>query len=200
MSRSFARTTKSRGASTANSSVWRLSRRHIDRIAVLTKSTWHFRMVAKSNCFHFQSRLRRPSYPEACGLRHLAFAVDDLDRAVAALRSRGILVENVRVDELTGKRIHLFRRSRWPPPRTLRGAQLIGFFRESFSANRKGPNSRRDSVCNDRVHTVEGHRQGTPPLQENPRLFPRSVSRVRGRHGRPREPLRSKSDGREWCR
>jgi glyoxylase I family protein len=41
-------------------------------------------------------------------LRHLAFAVDDLDRAVAALRSRGILVENVRVDELTGKRFTFF--------------------------------------------------------------------------------------------
>ena len=58
--------------------------------------------------FSFPEPPPRPSYPEACGLRHLAFAVDDLDRAVAALRSRGILVENARVDELTGKRFTFF--------------------------------------------------------------------------------------------
>ena len=58
--------------------------------------------------FSFPEPPPRPSYPEACGLRHLAFAVDDLDRAVAALRGRGILVENVRVDELTGKRFTFF--------------------------------------------------------------------------------------------
>jgi glyoxylase I family protein len=58
--------------------------------------------------FSFPEPPPRPSYPEACGLRHLAFAVDDLDHAVAALRSRGILVENVRVDELTGKRFTFF--------------------------------------------------------------------------------------------
>jgi glyoxylase I family protein len=50
----------------------------------------------------------RPSCPEACGLRHLAFAVHDLDRAVAALDARGIAVEDVRVDELTGKRFTFF--------------------------------------------------------------------------------------------
>ena len=58
MSRSFAQTTRSLGASIARSSVWRLSRRHIERIAVPTRSTWHFLMVAKSSCFHFQSRPR----------------------------------------------------------------------------------------------------------------------------------------------
>ena len=41
-------------------------------------------------------------------MRHLAFAVDDLDRAVATLESRGIRVEDVRIDELTGKRFTFF--------------------------------------------------------------------------------------------
>jgi glyoxylase I family protein len=58
--------------------------------------------------FSFQGPPPRASYPEACGLRHLAFAVHDLDRAVAALGSRGIPVENVRIDELTGKRFTFF--------------------------------------------------------------------------------------------
>ena len=41
-------------------------------------------------------------------MRHLAFAVHDLDRAVAAIESRGIPVEDVRIDELTGKRFTFF--------------------------------------------------------------------------------------------
>lgn len=32
----------------------------------------------------------RPSYPEACGLRHLAFRVDDVDAAIAELRERAL--------------------------------------------------------------------------------------------------------------
>jgi glyoxylase I family protein len=58
--------------------------------------------------FSFPDPPVRPSCPEACGLRHLAFAVHDLDRAVAALDARGIAVEDVRVDELTGKRFTFF--------------------------------------------------------------------------------------------
>lgn len=50
----------------------------------------------------------RPSYPEACGLRHLAFAVDGLDAAVTHLKSHGVAVEPVRVDEYTGKRFTFF--------------------------------------------------------------------------------------------
>lgn len=48
----------------------------------------------------------RPSYPEACGLRHLAFSVEDLDAAVRHLE--GVEVEPVRVDEYTGKRFTFF--------------------------------------------------------------------------------------------
>jgi glyoxylase I family protein len=58
--------------------------------------------------FSFPEPPPRSSYPEACGLRHLAFAVDDLDRSVNALLARGIAVEDVRIDELTGKRFTFF--------------------------------------------------------------------------------------------
>src|SRR6185312_12688388 len=49
--------------------------------------------------FSFQDPPKRPNYPEACGLRHLAFAVADIDAAVAHLKEHGIAVEPVRVDE-----------------------------------------------------------------------------------------------------
>jgi glyoxylase I family protein len=52
--------------------------------------------------------LRRPRDPEACGLRHLAFAVADLDAAVSHLQKHGVAVEPVRVDEHTGKRFTFF--------------------------------------------------------------------------------------------
>ncbi len=58
--------------------------------------------------FSFPNPPQRPSQPEACGLRHLAFAVADLDQAVDDLESRGIVVEPIRVDELTGKRFTFF--------------------------------------------------------------------------------------------
>ena len=58
--------------------------------------------------FSFPDPPPRPSYPEACGLRHLAFAVADLDAAVAHLQKSGVAVEPVRVDEYTGKRFTFF--------------------------------------------------------------------------------------------
>ena len=58
--------------------------------------------------FSFPHPPARPSYPEACGLRHLAFAVVDLDAAVAHLKAHGIAAEPVRVDEYTGKRFTFF--------------------------------------------------------------------------------------------
>ena len=50
----------------------------------------------------------RVTQPEACGLRHLAFRVPDLDEAVRALAARGIACEPVRTDEFTGKRMTFF--------------------------------------------------------------------------------------------
>jgi glyoxylase I family protein len=58
--------------------------------------------------FSFPSPPPRPSYPEACGLRHLAMAVSDLDLAVSHLTQHGIKVEPIRVDELTSKRFTFF--------------------------------------------------------------------------------------------
>jgi glyoxylase I family protein len=58
--------------------------------------------------FSFVDPPPRPSYPEACGLRHLAFAVADLDEAIAHLQAQGITLEPVRLDELTGKRFTFF--------------------------------------------------------------------------------------------
>jgi len=58
--------------------------------------------------FSFPNPPLRPSWPEAVGLRHLAFAVPDLAEAVATLQARGVSVEPIRVDELTGKRATFF--------------------------------------------------------------------------------------------
>lgn len=51
----------------------------------------------------------RPSRPEACGLRHLAFRVEDIVRTVEELRAKGIQVEPIRRDEFTGGRMTFFR-------------------------------------------------------------------------------------------
>lgn len=58
--------------------------------------------------FSFPDPPDRPSYPEACGLRHLAFEVADLDEAVRVLEGKGVVVETVRIDEQTGKRFTFF--------------------------------------------------------------------------------------------
>jgi glyoxylase I family protein len=54
--------------------------------------------------FSFPNPPARPSRPEACGLRHLAFAVADLEVAVAQLQSHGVACEPLRVDEWTDRR------------------------------------------------------------------------------------------------
>lgn len=58
--------------------------------------------------FSFPNPPPRPSYPEACGLRHLALTVAGLDPVVAHLEAHGVKVEPVRVDEYTGKRFTFF--------------------------------------------------------------------------------------------
>lgn len=52
---------------------------------------------------------KRESNPEALGLRHLAFQVDDIMQVVAELNQRGIETEPVRVDPITNKRMTFFR-------------------------------------------------------------------------------------------
>ncbi|WP_234496670.1 VOC family protein [Vibrio maritimus] len=58
--------------------------------------------------FSFPEAPPRPSFPEAQGLRHLAFSVDDIDSAVSQLVEQDVSVEPIRVDEYTGKRYTFF--------------------------------------------------------------------------------------------
>lgn len=58
--------------------------------------------------FSFPNAPVRPSYPEACGLRHLAFQVEDVEKIAAELQSKGIKVEDIRIDEFTGKKFTFF--------------------------------------------------------------------------------------------
>lgn len=58
--------------------------------------------------FSFPGSPARLSRPEAAGLRHLAFAVDNIADAVAHLQRHNVTVEPVRVDEHTGKRFTFF--------------------------------------------------------------------------------------------
>ncbi|SQI36442.1 putative lyase [Leminorella richardii] len=59
--------------------------------------------------FSFPSPPPRPTHPEACGLRHLAFSVKNIDEAIAGLESEGVECEPVRIDPYTGRRFTFFR-------------------------------------------------------------------------------------------
>jgi glyoxylase I family protein len=65
--------------------------------------------AAQIELFSFPNPPPRPSTPEARGLRHLAFAVPDIDAAIAHLAAQGVPCEPVRVDALTGRRFTFFR-------------------------------------------------------------------------------------------
>ena len=52
---------------------------------------------------------KRVTNPEACGLRHLAFKVDDIEVAVKWLNEKGIETEPIRMDPYTQKRMTFFR-------------------------------------------------------------------------------------------
>ena len=58
--------------------------------------------------FSFPGPPARPSRPEATGLRHLAFEVDNIEEAIAAVNLLGVITEPVRIDEFTGKRFTFF--------------------------------------------------------------------------------------------
>jgi glyoxylase I family protein len=58
--------------------------------------------------FSFPNPPKRVSRPEACGLRHLAFEVDDIMQASEWLSQNGVEVEPIRVDEYTNKRFTFF--------------------------------------------------------------------------------------------
>ncbi|WP_071393368.1 SMU1112c/YaeR family gloxylase I-like metalloprotein [Bacillus tuaregi] len=58
--------------------------------------------------FSFPNPPVRPSYPEAAGLRHLAFAVENIEEAVSYLTEHKIEVEKVRIDPYTEKKFTFF--------------------------------------------------------------------------------------------
>ena len=58
--------------------------------------------------FSFPNPPARPSQPESCGLRHLAFEVDNIEVAIQELKSNGVDCEPIRVDEFTQKRFTFF--------------------------------------------------------------------------------------------
>lgn len=58
--------------------------------------------------FSFPNTPPRPSFPEAQGLRHLAFVVDSVSEAKAYLEEKGVIVEPIRVDEFTGREYTFF--------------------------------------------------------------------------------------------
>jgi len=58
--------------------------------------------------FSFPNPPKRVSRPEALGLRHLAFAVEDIHKEVQTLANLGIKTEPIRVDDTTGKRFTFF--------------------------------------------------------------------------------------------
>ena len=51
---------------------------------------------------------KRVNRPEACGLRHLAFCVDSVEKMVRELAEVGIECEPIRVDDYTGKKMTFF--------------------------------------------------------------------------------------------
>jgi len=58
--------------------------------------------------FSFPGPPARVSRPEACGLRHIAFEVENVEDAARRLTAKGIDVEPIRTDEFTGKRFTFF--------------------------------------------------------------------------------------------
>jgi glyoxylase I family protein len=64
--------------------------------------------TARIELFEFPSPPKRPSNPEALGLRHLAFRVASLDDAITWLASKGVVVQPTRTDVYTGRLFAFF--------------------------------------------------------------------------------------------
>ena len=58
--------------------------------------------------FTFPDAPHRLSYPEALGLRHLAFTVKDIVTCISELKAKGIEPESIRTDPFTGYRCVFF--------------------------------------------------------------------------------------------
>ncbi len=64
---------------------------------------------AQLELFSFPAAPPRLDRPEACGLRHLAFAVSSVEESKASLEASGIDVEPIRIDETTGRPFTFFK-------------------------------------------------------------------------------------------
>ena len=66
---------------------------------------------AQIELFSFNNPPKRVSgrSGEACGLRHLAFKVKNIEQVIAHLHNHGIASEPIRIDEITGKKFTFFR-------------------------------------------------------------------------------------------
>ena len=58
--------------------------------------------------FSFPTPPKRISRPEATGLRHLAFEVDDIKKTIEEIKNKGVITEEIRLDEITNKRFTFF--------------------------------------------------------------------------------------------
>lgn len=75
------------------------------------RNSWKVDLVngdVELELFTFPHAPARPSYPEAQGLRHLAFSVEDIEKCHMDLKAKNISVEEIRVDLLTGKKFFFF--------------------------------------------------------------------------------------------
>ncbi|MGP7817982.1 SMU1112c/YaeR family gloxylase I-like metalloprotein [Niallia sp. 01092] len=64
--------------------------------------------VYQIELFSFPNPKERPSYPEATGLRHIAFEVEDINETIGYLADHCIEVEEVRTDPYTNKKYTFF--------------------------------------------------------------------------------------------
>lgn len=58
--------------------------------------------------FSFPDPPKRSSFPEAAGLRHLAFEADNVEEVAEELRKKGVSVEEIRIDPITGRKFTFF--------------------------------------------------------------------------------------------
>lgn len=76
------------------------------------RNSWKLDLALNQNyvieLFSFPEPPKRVSRPEAAGLRHLAFAVTDIQGAVNHLQQNNTVTEPIRVDEYTGKKFTFF--------------------------------------------------------------------------------------------
>ena len=54
--------------------------------------------------FSFPNPPARPSRPESCGLRHLAFSVENVEEKRDELTRKGLICEGIRIDEFTDRK------------------------------------------------------------------------------------------------